>query len=244
MEPAIFIQDTPDWSPVSNQVTFAGRSSISQHDLYIVDVPVDLPETGGTFTALTQLTNDNVDETWPNWSPTGQQLVYVANTRETGIDGIDLWVIDIASGVKQNITNDGLSVIETAPDWGGENNNYIVYSATVQGENQSDIWIVPVDTNLPPASDGENGDTETSELDATPTMESAAQNNATAAPMKIIDLGRNDIQPRWSPDGRYIVFSSDAYGEYDIFVYDLETEMIYGITNNPDNTDIAGDWIN
>ena len=36
---------------------------------------------------------------------------------------------------------------------------------------------------------------------------------------------------RWSPDGRTLFFSSDRTGIYNIFAIDLETEILYQVTN-------------
>ncbi|HVO69774.1 MAG TPA: hypothetical protein VMT24_07000, partial [Aggregatilineaceae bacterium] len=58
---------------------------------------------------------------------------------------------------------------------------------------------------------------------------------------QIIDTGADDIQPRFSPDGRYVVFSSNATGNWDVFVYDIATKNTYQLTTSP-HTDIANGW--
>ncbi|HEY2729470.1 MAG TPA: hypothetical protein VGK52_05970 [Polyangia bacterium] len=40
-----------------------------------------------------------------------------------------------------------------------------------------------------------------------------------------------DVDPRFSPDGRTVVFSSDRTGVYNIFAYDLETGRLEQVTN-------------
>jgi TolB protein len=62
-------------------------------------------------------------------------------------------------------------------------------------------------------------------------------------PQKIIDSDFDDIQPRFSPDGRYIVFSSNRSGNWDVFVYEIATGTIYQVTTD-DYTDVANDWGN
>ncbi len=62
-------------------------------------------------------------------------------------------------------------------------------------------------------------------------------------PEKIIDAAADDIQPRYSPDGTHIVFTSNRTGSWEVFVYDLGTETMYQITSNRYD-DIANDWSN
>ena len=41
----------------------------------------------------------------------------------------------------------------------------------------------------------------------------------------------NDLSPCWSPDSRYVFFSSDRTGIYNIFAYSLSNKKLYQITN-------------
>jgi len=66
--------------------------------------------------------------------------------------------------------------------------------------------------------------------------------DGSAEPELLLDFGPRDIQPRFSPDGRYIVFSSDINGNFDVYIYDLETEEIYQVTASTNSIDIANDW--
>jgi Tol biopolymer transport system component len=40
-----------------------------------------------------------------------------------------------------------------------------------------------------------------------------------------------DLDPRFSPDGRYLLFSSDRTGIYNVFALDLQTQRLYQVTN-------------
>lgn len=40
-----------------------------------------------------------------------------------------------------------------------------------------------------------------------------------------------DIQPAWAPDGKYVVFSSDRTGVFNLYAYILENRQIYQVTN-------------
>ena len=41
----------------------------------------------------------------------------------------------------------------------------------------------------------------------------------------------NDGAPAWSPDGRYLYFTSDRTGIFNIFAYEVETKKLYQVTN-------------
>lgn len=154
---------------------------------------------------LSRLTDNAADNIWPTFDPTGTALVYVQM-----LNGVtDLMVVNINSKAIFALTENGNQLIESAPDWGG--NNEIVFSSAIQGsEDASDIYIMQAD--------------------------------GSAEPTQLFDFGPQDIQPRFSPDGKYIVFSSNINGNWDVFIYNRETQEIYGVATNPDSIDIANDW--
>ena len=41
----------------------------------------------------------------------------------------------------------------------------------------------------------------------------------------------NDINPTWSPDGRYLVFSSDRSGTYNLYAYEPGRGKLFRMTN-------------
>jgi Tol biopolymer transport system component len=153
---------------------------------------------------LVRLTADDALKTWSSFDPTGTALVFVMEK-----DGVtDLRVVNVNSQRVFVLTDNGNTLVESAPDW--SINNEIVFSAMQSGSNLSDIYLMSAD--------------------------------GSAAPTVLFDFGPHDIQPRFSPDGRYIVFSSDKNGNWDVFVYDRQDETFYLIEGNPDTTDIANDW--
>jgi Tol biopolymer transport system component len=48
--------------------------------------------------------------------------------------------------------------------------------------------------------------------------------------IQLTDTRWSDIHPVWSPDGKYIVFSSNNKGNYDIYVMELESRKITQLT--------------
>jgi Tol biopolymer transport system component len=51
----------------------------------------------------------------------------------------------------------------------------------------------------------------------------------------------NDIFPVYSPDGRYIAFSSNRGGQLDVYIFDIAAETLTQLTNTGDE-DYPGDW--
>ncbi|MCB9437412.1 MAG: PD40 domain-containing protein [Anaerolineales bacterium] len=269
--PIIFFPAQPSWSPTGDIVAFVGRGAgMLQNDIYLIPVSAvpavtTFNELGTPLPAnepsllLQQLTSDAVEEQWPSWSPDGRFLVYAADTTQTGVNGTDLRVIETQTGRIQFLTSDTTALTESAPDWGGPNGEYIVYSAFGPGSDASDIWIIPAaeissvftppiveeptnEADVPPI-EGEVTLTPTEEPTATPSPEPTTD-TPPEGPRLLIDLGPHDIRPIWSPDGRYIAFASDrSGGEFDIYVYDFETGEVFAVTQNPERVDVPHDWI-
>ena len=51
----------------------------------------------------------------------------------------------------------------------------------------------------------------------------------------------DEIYPVYSPDGKYLAFSSARTGAYDIFIYQFSTDTLWQLTNTPEE-DYPGGW--
>jgi hypothetical protein len=54
--------------------------------------------------------------------------------------------------------------------------------------------------------------------------------------------GVDDVRPVFSPDGRYLAYSSNRSGNYDIYILDRQTNETYQLTNDAPE-DYVGGWI-
>jgi TolB protein len=57
----------------------------------------------------------------------------------------------------------------------------------------------------------------------------------------LVEDGSNNIRPIWSPDARYLAFTSDRTGKNEIFVVEVASGQVYQVTSSPEKI-IATDW--
>ena len=46
----------------------------------------------------------------------------------------------------------------------------------------------------------------------------------------------------WSPDGQWIAYSSDVDGDYDIYIYSLETGLTINLTDDLPSDEFHPSW--
>jgi Tol biopolymer transport system component len=51
-----------------------------------------------------------------------------------------------------------------------------------------------------------------------------------------------DSDPQWSPDGKYITFTSARDGTFDIYVMNADGSKQTSLTHNPERTDFQPSW--
>ncbi len=257
-------EEQPAWSPDTTtlRIAFAGSPPASYtHQIHVLTLQGEEPP------LIVRVTDNHFDNTWPTWSTDGSQLVYVTDRRAQG--GVDLRVVDLPAlravlqatqqaaeseseaptteaptpastpeavagetpteppvedaPYDKPLTSDGNELIERAPDWYG---NRMVFEGT-SAENydreyydnyDSDIYIIDdvAGRSMPRL--------------LFPSPEDDASETA------------RDMQPRFSPDGRYITFTSNRTGDWEIYILEIDTNMLYQVTNTERHPDIVGDW--
>jgi len=142
----------------------------------------------------------------PVWSPQGNDIAF------TGIrDGqCDIYVYNLGTQKLRKLTNDIFSNVE--PSW-SPNGTKIVFASDRRD------YLDNIPKSLKP-------------FDINYKNFNIYEINADGAGIKkLVDSDFQERTPIYSPDGKYIAFSSDRSGVSNIYLKDLETEQEWSITN-------------
>lgn len=141
----------------------------------------------------------------PAISPDGKKIVYVTN------DGGNNNLILLENGKTKPLTN-LTGVLFTAPVFSPDGSAMVV-ERNING--YTEICIVA----LMPVFENRNSVTKfaTDPVYIKPIFEDKSR--------------ATNVTPTWSPDGRYMLFSSDRTGVYNLYAYDLQANKLYQITN-------------
>ena len=204
----------PAWSTDGRRLAFnAGTPSTS--DIYLIS-----PDGSG----LTQVTRDAAANFYPSWSPDGRRLAFSSNR-----DGDwDIFVMDVdGSNVRQLVNSPGWTTSRSG-------------RRTARGS-----------ASRPPA-EARPSSARSTRTPASRSRSSRSRSAASTgvdrrrltAGVQRRDFGRlrhrrrgsgrnraalvvaepaSEERPRWSPDGRWLAYYSDAQGSWDVYVVDVQT---------------------
>ncbi len=192
------------FSPDGSRVVFTGRAGDTNSEevwLLNLQVPEGVP-------ALTRLTDDTANYSYPDISPDNSRVVAVRVDTDSLSPAEDLVLIDTVARTQGQLTNDQAAFIESHPRF-SPNGALIAYSAS-QGsaDAPADIIIINV--------------------------------NGGGTPVLPVRSNGDDIQPIFSPDGNAFAFSSDRNGEYNIYLFNLQTNELFQLTNEIDPHFVGG----
>ncbi|MDX2077120.1 MAG: hypothetical protein SFZ02_11860 [bacterium] len=173
-------------------------------DLFLLTVTGD-----GGGQVIRQLTTDTATYSYPALSPDGTKIVVVRNVLEGDSIGVDLVIIDVASGTPTSLTTDRNITIETMPRWDSAS-SLVVYAARPEGEQNNELYFIDI-------------------------------RNPDSGQIRISAPDSDEIMPTFSPDGRYLAYSSNRTGDYQIYIQNLSSNEVFQLTFS-DDANILGDW--
>jgi TolB protein len=221
----------PAWSPSSDRLAFISWRG-GAPSVYVLD-------TEGTLTRIPVLTSELNSS--PDWSPDGRKLVYTSLA-----DGnAELFVLDLTTGKNTRLTRS--PGIDTSPAW-SPNGREIAFTSDRSGTPQ--IYLVDADgLNLRRVTtDGNYSDSAAwsprgDKLAYVTRVDRRFQiqlmDVASGAVAAITSQGNNE-NPRFSPDGRHLVFASDRAGSYDIYTMATDGSGVRRLTRGGDA--FTPDW--
>ena len=210
----------PSWSPDSKTVLTAMGKFTPERYMTVAAVSAET----GAVNFFTQQRFQRITDI--AWRPDGQGVIVTANDQFIGDAAVKIWFISYPSGNTQRITNDLNSYMTISLT--ADSNTL----ASVQTERVANLWMTSLDdlahisqvtkgtnlANYPSWADGRvvyalsSGDnTDLYLLDP----REGTQKQLTA------NSGNNDF-PVVSPDGRYVVFSSDRTGVLSLWRIDID----------------------
>jgi Tol biopolymer transport system component len=194
--------------------------------------------------ATTPLTSENVRGYSPTWSPDGCRIAYVS--------GIDIFVLDLATGLKTNLTGQFRPdrSLYRYPSWSPDG-AYMAYSSNSGGE--FGLYILDIE-NMKEArltdADIITGSSTWSPDSNYLVFEGRIDNGSSGVfsiridgtdIQEIYNHGGGDYTPALSPDGEKIAFSSNQHDSWDIYVMNADGSDVKRLTFD-EGTDGEPDW--
>ncbi|MEO8083741.1 MAG: cupredoxin domain-containing protein [Ardenticatenales bacterium] len=245
---------TPPPPPFPTSMPDDGEIVFDDTATSILEGQTDLYAVQPSGAGRRQLTNTtDMAEAQPSWSPDRQMVAYTATSMGTVATAWGIWVLDVATGERRQLT---AGPDQYEPDWRPDG-GAILFTNIVRSGNAvyaAELAVVAPDgTGYRPivrlsGASGTIGNPTwspdgtriafTVNLGSTGGEIYVANADGTNARRLLAHSGWDDIDPRWSPDGRYIAFVSGINRTvgpilHDVWLVDLTTGLAGTVARHP-----------
>jgi Tol biopolymer transport system component/DNA-binding winged helix-turn-helix (wHTH) protein len=223
-----------DWAPDGEHLVACDQvGSVRESFLFLV------PIQGGERRQLTfPVEGEFIIDAEPVFSPDGRSIAFLRKkSRDSAIS--EIHILDLASGSLRQLTHARGRITDI--EWNGPERE-IVYSSNLDGQRR--LWRVPVTGGSPVRIDQINAEVERISLapdggslvytqaliDTIIDLHSLAGEKS-RAPHCRINSSRADDSPRFSPDGRRLIFVSNRSGWDELWMTDIDCRQPSPLTN-------------
>jgi serine/threonine protein kinase len=235
----------PEWSRDGSKILYtASGQNGSNLQIWMMEVAT------GETTQLTDLDGDNFN---PTWSPDGKKIAFVNFGRFTDVNMI--YLMDADGGNRERIS---LDFQETDPKWTSDM-EWLLYVIQASGHeylfwrNKAENYATPVPFD-PVSMFGRMGEVDDPALTADDSylaytrtdggikqIWSVEFSTRGARTLLLTQNHKTESQPSWSPDGNWIVFTSERDGNSEIYLMTSVGLLQTNLSNSP-GRDFQPDW--
>ena len=201
----------PSWSPDKQQIVFQ-RSSNAKGGGDDDDAGGKDKKEGGNNDIyvmdkegknLRQLTDHPSDDRHPTWSPDSKQIAFISD--RDGGKASAIYVMDTVGNNLRRLTNDVKFTWIDSPDWSPDGKQIVFTSMVINKDAKEKSSEIYV-------------------------INVGGKNPRQVAKNPKLTWTES---PKWSPDGRQIIFSSGRTGNYEVYMMDSNGENLRNLTNHP-----------
>jgi len=242
----------PNWSPDGRQIAFQSNRS-GALNIYVMDI---LGGSSADDSKVSQMTNSQAGRggSWePAWSPDGQWIVYSAQQAS----GSDLFLVNPNGTERRRLTDN--KAIDGCPTWSPDgkqiaffsdrDGNWEIYVMKSDGSDVRRLTQHPGQDHSPAWSpDGSRiafvSDRDGNEEIYLMNLADALQGTDGTGLRRLTRNKVEDWFPAWSPDGKWIAFSSSRDGNHEIYVMPV-ADALQGTDGNDQKrltNNNAQDW--
>lgn len=248
----------PDVSGDGQRVAFTRYYSTTTYDTGIEQIGIDGTNNIGLTTKL-----DVIKAQMPSYCATQNQIVFVALPKDfqgdltTTVFPYQVFIYNIDKNELLRLTNDKASY--SYPSYSPDCSKIALIRSEVSGATVgSDLYLIDTASLSQTALTNDTAayiessprwSPDGTQLTYSAYPKDAPTNNdivvrradPSSTPLVIVKDPADDIDPVFSPDGKYLAFASNRGGNYDVYVLDQETNTVYQLTNTAEQ-DHVGAW--